>query len=340
MHIALFGGSFDPIHKGHLQIAKEALKQLPICAVWFMPSKDTPLKQRKLSSFYDRCEMIKRAIHPYRHMHLCTIENERNDISYTIDTILLLKKRYPNITFSLLIGDDQAKQFHLWKQAERIKKEVKIYVFSREENMQLAEGLHRIKMPLISVSSTQIRQGKQLSMISKSVHRYIGKKGLYLEEMLRNRMNEQRYLHSCSVAKLCMEIAKAHQLDVHKAYVMGMAHDICKQLPYTDAKKMMQYLYPNKLNEAPAIWHGYLGTYYIKHILGIDDKKISQAIYHHVKGDGCGVYDKILFVADKLDPRRGYPVKEEIALCKQDLHAGFQLVKQQQLLFLEKQGVM
>ncbi len=339
MHIALFGGSFDPIHHGHLQIAKEALKQLPISAVWFMPSKDTPLKQRTLSSFYDRCKMIKRAIRPYRRMHLCTIENERDDVSYTIDTIMLLKKKYPNITFSLLIGDDQAKQFHLWKHAEKLKLEVKVYVFSREENMELPEGLHRIKMPLIPVSSTQIRQGKQLSMICKSVHRYIGEKGLYLEDMLRCRMSEKRFLHSCSVAKLCVEIAKAHQLDTHKAYVMGMAHDICKQLPYATAKSMMQYLQPKELDEAVAIWHGYLGAYSTKHILGIYDKKVCQAIYHHVKGDGHGAYDKILFVADKLDPLRGYPVDEQIALCKQDLQAGFQLVKQQQIVYLEKQGI-
>lgn len=339
MKVAILGGSFDPIHAGHLQIAKHALRQLGVSEVWFLPSKDTPLKERKLSSFIDRCHMIRLAIAPYRRMKLCTLENERKGKSYTIDTIQVLKKRYPNVTFHLLIGDDQAKQFHFWKDANKLKEEVSVHVFSREKDIQLPEGLHRVYMPLISVSSTEIRQGKKLYYVSKRVHRYFGENALYLEEMLRQRMSEKRYVHSCSVAKLCQQLAKAHDADVKLAYLMGMAHDVCKQLPYAQAQIWMKYMEEEYLDEPAAIWHGYIGAYMSKHVLGIYNKQVCQAIYHHVKGDGHGIYDKILFVADKLDPLRGYPVDQQIALCMQDLHTGFMEVKKQQQAYLNKNGI-
>ena len=87
MRIAVLGGSFDPIHKGHIQIAKMALKKMRIDQVWFMPAKDAPLKDHQSVSFYDRCQMVRCAIRPYRHMKLCTLEGERREKSYTIDTV-------------------------------------------------------------------------------------------------------------------------------------------------------------------------------------------------------------------------------------------------------------
>ena len=83
MRIAVLGGAFDPIHNGHLQIAKQAVKQLRIDEVWFMPSAATPLKQEQAASFQDRAAMISLAIAPYRHMKLCTLEQELEGVSYT-----------------------------------------------------------------------------------------------------------------------------------------------------------------------------------------------------------------------------------------------------------------
>ena len=84
MRIAILGGSFDPIHLGHLQIAKTALKKLAIDEVWFMPTFSTPLKQGQQASFADRCFMIKRAIYGYRRMKVCTLEQQLGGTSYTI----------------------------------------------------------------------------------------------------------------------------------------------------------------------------------------------------------------------------------------------------------------
>ncbi|MCH4285078.1 MULTISPECIES: nicotinate (nicotinamide) nucleotide adenylyltransferase [Bacillota] len=338
MRIAVLGGSFDPIHKGHIQIAKMALKKMRIDQVWFMPAKDAPLKDHQSVSFYDRCQMVRCAIRPYRHMKLCTLEGERSEKSYTIDTVKELKRRYPNDEFCWLIGDDQAKQFSAWKDHEQLLKEIDFYVFSREKDMELDERFHRVTMPLIDVSSSQIREGKKLYQLCKSVRIYMAKHGLYFDLITAAHMSEKRYRHSLSVADLCVELARAHGLDEKKAYTAGLIHDVCKQMPVDQQRIWMKYHLPQFLDEASAIWHGYIGAYYAKHTLYVTDKDVIHSIYHHVKGRNINDYERILFIADKLDPSRGYDSSKEIKISKQNLKKGYEVVKQQQQEYLKKEG--
>lgn len=339
MRVAILGGSFDPIHKGHLKIARTALKKLAIDEIWFMPAMDTPLKQHQSASFYDRCQMIKLAIKPYRHMRLCTLEGERDTRSYTIDTVMELKKRYPNITFSWLIGDDQAKQFAAWKDHEQLLQEISFYVFSREENYEPDHRFQRVRMPLIPISSSMIRRGENLYQLPKAVHAYMGAHGLYVKDIIRHQMSEKRYLHSLSVADLCRELAECHGLDAEKAYLSGVVHDACKQWPYEKQKIWVSYHMPSALSEAFAIWHGYVGAYYAKHTLLIHDKDICNAIFHHVKGRNLNDYERILYIADKLDPSRGYDSNRQIAISKQSLVQGYLLVQEEQDAYLQKEGI-
>ena len=85
MKIAVLGGSFDPVHAGHMQIAKEALK-MGMDEVWLMPTHDTPLKSRCAERGCAPVAMLKRAAAPYRRIRVCTMELERPGVSYTVDT--------------------------------------------------------------------------------------------------------------------------------------------------------------------------------------------------------------------------------------------------------------
>ena len=341
MRIAVLGGAFDPIHNGHLQIAKQALKQLRVDEVWFMPSAATPLKQTQAASFSDRAAMVALAIRPYRHMKLCTLEHELEGVSYSIRTVKELKKRYPKHSFCWLIGDDQARQFDRWKDSEDLKQQLPFYVFSREQHTeQLPAGLQRVVMQLIPVSSSEIRKGHKLYQVPEAVRAYMGLHALYLESMVKEQMNEHRYLHSQSVAQLCVELAQAHGLDTRAAYIMGIAHDVCKQLPYEKAKAWMRAHMPDHLEEAAAIWHGYIGADYVNKVFHIRDRRILQAIYHHVKGRNRTYFDRILFIADKLDPSRGYDSRREIEISRKSLREGYRVVKQQQEAYLRKEGTL
>ena len=123
-------------------------------------------------------------------------------------------RRYPKHSFCWLIGDDQARQFDRWKDSEELKHQLPFYVFSREWNAeQLPVGLRRVVMPLIPVSSSEIRKGHKLYQVPEAVRAFMGAHALYLESMVKERMNEHRYLHSQSVAQLCVELAQAHGLD-------------------------------------------------------------------------------------------------------------------------------
>ena len=195
-------------------------------------------------------------------------------------------------------------------------------------------------MQLIPVSSSEIRKGHKLYQVPEAVRAYMGLHALYLESMVKEQMNEHRYLHSQSVAQLCVELAQAHGLDTRAAYIMGIAHDVCKQLPYEKAKAWMRAHMPDHLEEAAAIWHGYIGADYVNKVFHIRDRRILQAIYHHVKGRNRTDYDRILFIADKLDPSRGYDSGREIEISRKSLREGYRVVKQQQEAYLRKEGTL
>ena len=120
MKIGLLGGSFDPIHKGHIEIASEAITSLSLDSFYFIPTKNNPWKDNQNAPGASRKEMIEIAIHQDPKMKVCTIELDSlsNEKNYTIDTIHALKKMYPDDTLYYLMGMDQAMAFEKWKNNE------------------------------------------------------------------------------------------------------------------------------------------------------------------------------------------------------------------------------
>lgn len=337
MKVAILGGSFDPVHSGHLQIAKEARKR-GMDEVWFMPTYDTPLKDRALSDPKERLAMLRRAIAPYRHFRCSTLELERPGKSYTIDTVRELRRRYPGVSFSWLIGSDQAAQLDAWKDMDELARLAEIIVFTRGAGK--VESVYPITyqpMTLVDVSSTEIRSGYKWPYLPKSVRRYIASHQLYLDSFVQARLSKPRYEHSVRVAQLAEELAKANGLEEMLAWQIGMLHDICKEMPKDTMRLWMRQLFPKQLQEAPAVWHGYLGSVFAKRWYGIEDKRVLHAIYHHVKGESPSPYAKLIFCADKLEPGRGYDSSAQIALCKRSIQQGFARVKQEQQAYLEKE---
>lgn len=339
MRIALLGGSFDPIHEGHLKIAKTALKKLAIDEVWFVVAKDSPLKEGQRVSFQHRYQMVLNALAPYRHLQACDIENEREGKSYTIDTIQLLKKRYPMHRFTFLIGDDQAIHFHLWKDSDQLLKECPFYVVSRMENIELDIRMHRLKMDLINVSSSEIRQGKKMYHVCKSNQRYIAKHGLYVDSRVAACLKVSRYEHSQRVANVCVQLAKAHHLDEKKAYRLGIMHDVTKYMPLSFHETIFKHCMPEHCGIIPAIMHGYSGAWYARKVLMEEDEQVIQAIYHHVLGTGKGIYDQMLFIADKIEPGRNYDTTKQMELALKSIPLAFERVKKENEDYLKKEGV-
>ncbi len=153
MNIGIFGGSFNPIHSGHLAIARAALEQCRLDEVWLMVSPQNPLKQQ--SELLDdslRFEMAQKALEGINRVIACDYEFYLPKPSYTWNTLQNLSKDYPDHRFSLLIGGDNWAHFERWRHWKDILRNYDVVVYPRD-------NYHgTIDVPLIPVSSTEIRQ--------------------------------------------------------------------------------------------------------------------------------------------------------------------------------------
>ncbi len=193
MKIGIFGGTFDPIHWGHLLIAQEVLVGLSLDQILFIPAKLPPHKPyQKISAASHRLAMLKMALASNPYFHYSEIELQREGPSYTIDTLLTLKETFPSETeFFLLMGEDQLNIIEIWKEYRRIFELVSVVVFNRGGVSTRADvdqlGLSYIPFRVLNVeiSGTLIRerigQGKPIKyLVSEEVERYIYDNRLYL----------------------------------------------------------------------------------------------------------------------------------------------------------------
>jgi len=163
MQIAIFSGSFNPIHNGHLAIAREVLAQGAAEELWFLVSPQNPLKKNiGLLPETDRLEMVKLAIEDEKGMMASDFEFHLPRPSYTINTLEKLRENYPEHQFKLLIGGDNLAIFHKWVEYQRIKDEFGLIVYPRPESniedLPQFPNTTIISAPLIDLSATEIRE--------------------------------------------------------------------------------------------------------------------------------------------------------------------------------------
>jgi nicotinate-nucleotide adenylyltransferase len=173
MRIGIFGGSFDPIHLGHLILAERCREQAQLDQVWFAPNALSPLKpDGATATDRQRCEMIEFAIAGHEAFYLSKVEIERGGVSYTVDTLTELAARQPDDEFFFLMGGDSLDSFGQWHQPEEILKLASPLIVNRPgadpvELSKLARftGSDRLKSfqnlviesPLIEISSSDLR---------------------------------------------------------------------------------------------------------------------------------------------------------------------------------------
>ena len=201
--LAIMGGTFDPIHIGHLRMAYAVQQQLAFDKVVFLPAYIPPHKQTRsdFASWEDRLAMVQMAIQSYADFVVSSLEFDRGGISYTYDTVNFLQELWPDAEIYLIIGEDSLTQLFTWYRVQDLLRLVH-FVAAERPGYEGEEGVARLtkaygswaaekiihaEVPETAVSSTEIRkrlrEGKPIrGMVPMAVERYIYERGLYRAE--------------------------------------------------------------------------------------------------------------------------------------------------------------
>ncbi|MBK8954263.1 MAG: nicotinate-nucleotide adenylyltransferase [Saprospiraceae bacterium] len=190
MQIALYFGSFNPIHTGHLIIAQHIANLGEVDQVWLVVSPHNPFKAKaSLANDYDRLHLVNLSVEDNPKIRSCSIEFSLPQPSYTIDTLTHLEEKYPQHRFSLILGSDNLPTLHKWKNGDLILEKYKIYVYKRvgTDVPKAYEGqpsLHFCDAPLLDISASYIREciqnGKSVRyMVADRVFEYLDGSNMY-----------------------------------------------------------------------------------------------------------------------------------------------------------------
>ena len=191
MKIGLFFGSFNPIHKGHITLANYILNHTDLDKIWFVISPQNPLKDKNLLlPEKERLKMVNMALVDIENMQASDIEFKMPKPSYTIDTLNLLKERFKENQYVVIMGTDNLENFDKWKDYQKILNEYEIFVYSRSTS-DGGELKNHPKVKLFNsdfteLSSTMIRKMIKENenvdgLIPNSVYNYIKRNGFYKE---------------------------------------------------------------------------------------------------------------------------------------------------------------
>ena len=336
MSLILFGGTFDPIHRGHIQIAKEVKEKVSASKVILIPSKNprwkTPI------DINDRLNMLNLSIKGDDDFLVSRFEIDSDaPVNYSIDTVRYFKNLYKNETPYFLIGFDQVYKLDRWKDIDEISSLVQLIAVSRPSCPTNHPSIKKYNIKVINcreydISSTDIREFKSLDVNEEVLHYIIDHK-LYFYDTVKAFYSDKRFQHVLSVAWLSYDIAKENGLDPTIAFIAGILHDVGKESE--NQEEVMKLYYKEYLDYPPVVFHQFVGEYIAKNFFKINDERVLEAIKYHTTGNrSMGKYAKIIYAADKIDPTRGYDSKEMIKAMKENLSSGFKMVLNENFKFL------
>lgn len=336
MRIGIFGGTFNPPHKGHKKLALEIKKKADLDSILIIPTFTPPHKEGKdLASGEHRirmCEMM----FAEEFFTVSDMEINRQGKSFTYDTLLELKRKFPDDELFLIIGSDMLLSFHTWFRYEDILSMVTLCVATREDKVAYdelitySEKVLRLTESEIIIadiepyecSSTDVRNqlslGSDVSiMTGREIFDYVRLNLIYespfmeYKRLLREKLDDYRFLHSLNVAESAASLARKYGADEEKAYFAGLLHDIMKNENDEDMLKCIAkggIILSRTEKENPKLWHAMAGECYLRTELGITDEEILSAVRYHTTGkEGMTLFEKIIYVADYISAERSYP---------------------------------
>ena len=372
--IGIYGGTFDPPHIGHVQAAAQAVEALRLDKLLLIPAYATPKKSLGIPGAEPahRLAMLRLAAESMPKAEISTLEMEKGEIGYTFETVRTLRKQYPEDELYLLLGSDMFLGFQNWRNWEEICKDVTVAVLYRGdkgEKQKVQEQLLQIRAAGASavvvendataISSTQMRRLLAFrcagDLLPEGVLEYIREYYLYntrapwknlpmeqLEQVVISLLKSNRVAHVLGCRDTAVELAKHWGADETDASRAGILHDITKaidgplQLTLCQAYGKILSDFSRKY---PKTLHALTGSLVAERIFG-ENKAVVSAIEHHTTGKAdMTLLEKIIYVADYMEPNRNFPGVEKLReLAFTDIDAALKLGLEMTLEHLAEQG--
>lgn len=348
MRILVFGGTFDPPHRGHLALLEAAATAVRPDKILVVPGWQTPLKGSKPSAppaaraALARLGLVEPLPRPWR-ARAAVDEREcraRRKV-YTVETLEALKRAYSKAELHFACGSDAAASFPRWKDPVRLMQLAQWWTASRPGAPAAAPPHFKVlQHPMPAVSSTELRRRLALGeptgqALVAGVAREIGRRKLYgagLRDALERSLSTERYEHTLAVAQLADDLARRWGEDPDKARLAGLLHDCGRSVPVA---KLADYARKRRLDvprlsetaaRAPLLLHAYVSEDLARRKFGVDDPEVLSAVRKHTLGDRrMSRLDRVLFVADSCSADRAYEGVAELRRSAfQDLDEAFE----------------
>lgn len=338
MRIGILGGTFDPVHIAHIEMAKAAKTQYSLDKVLLMPSANSPHKDnKKISDGIHRANMVKLAVEDLDDIEFSDFEMSLDEVTYTAVTLAKFKEKHFEDDLFFILGSDSIAAFFSWYQPEKIVSLAKLLVVRRDdessdimyEKIYEIESQFGVKVGVVSmntydVSSSDIRLGSDENikeLVPDKVYNYILEQKLYQDKDVNKAWNVNKIIkdlektlkpsrlkHTIDVAKTAKEMAESFNINPNKAYLAGILHDCAKNM---DDNQLFDICSKQNIpiseyeDNNRFLLHAKVGEYLAKTKYGISDEEILSAIRWHTTGkEDMTTLEKIVFSADYIEPNR------------------------------------
>lgn len=347
MRVLVFGGSFDPPHRGHAALLAAAAARVKPDRILVVPAHHAPLKGAPSAPAAERAELVRIGILaklPARWKKIARLElsealSERR--TFTVETLARLKTANPGAEFHFVCGQDSAASFPRWKDPARLKSLATWWYGARAGAAAKPPAFfRRVPGRFPAVSSSELRSALQLGQdcsdaLFPEVLARVEKRGLYGRRLLARlsaTLKPARYEHTLNVATLAGALARRHGADEGKARLAGLLHDAGKRFPpplMAEYARERRLRIPEKRRTSelePILLHAFISEDLARREFGVQDAEILSAIRKHTLGNvRMTLLDKVVYVADACSADRVHgDVARTRALAFDDLDAAFE----------------
>lgn len=350
--VVVYGGSFDPPHRGHAALAAAALRQLRPAALYLVPGWRTPFKDLNPVPFAARAALLREALAAgglagRRELRVSRFEADLRRVVYTWETVAHFSRLHPGAPLYFLMGSDCLEGFRRWRRPELILSKARLLVGLRP-GYSIGKGAvpftalaGRFPEADSTAARGELFLGRRPAEVDPAVCSLIEKRGLYLgreRAWLRRALKPARYEHSLHAAELALRLAPAFGVPADRAALAGLLHDCARDLAPAAQRRLFPRAAPYRaetLANAPVLAHAWAGAELARKRYGVSDPAVLEAIALHATGaPGMGPLARLVYLADFANQGRTF---REAALVRRlaalDPAAAFRAANYVKLLY-------